>query len=146
MNLQLGAFGWLSSGELKKKGVVNAGMLDQAFALAWIRQHICKFGGDPSQVTISGESAGGGSVMYHGIAVKGGLGSLLFHRSIASSPYLPFQYRYDDALPTERYYAFSREAGCPDSGDVLDCLVGKDTDTLQRASFNVTQSSPYGYW
>lgn len=84
--------------------------------------------------------------MYHVIAVKGSLGTRLFSQGIAASPYLPFQYNYDDALPMERYYAFSQAAGCPDTGDVLDCLVGKDTDTLQQASFNVTQSSPYGYW
>ncbi|KAK4245812.1 hypothetical protein C7999DRAFT_42707 [Corynascus novoguineensis] len=143
---RLGAFGWLSSSEVKSRGAVNAGLLDQAFALGRVKSHICLFGGDPTQVTIAGVSAGGGSVMYHDIAVKGGLGTLLFRRSIASSPYLPFQYVHDDALPTARYYAFSRAAGCPDNGNVFDCLVGKDTDTLQQASFNVTQSSPYSYW
>ncbi|AEO68120.1 uncharacterized protein THITE_2117509 [Thermothielavioides terrestris NRRL 8126] len=143
---RLGAFGWLSSSELRSKGVVNAGILDQAFALLWVKQHICQFGGDPSRITISGESAGGGSVMYHGIAVKGSLGTLLFRQSIAASPYLPFQYNYNDALPTQRYYAFSQAAGCPASGKVFNCLVSKDTNTLQQASFNVTQASPYGYW
>ena len=69
--------GWLSSLEVKKKGAVNAGMLDQALALAWVKLNICQFGGDPSQVTIAGESAGGGSIMYHSIAVKGNLGNLL---------------------------------------------------------------------
>jgi carboxylesterase type B len=131
---------------VKKKGAVNAGILDQAFVLAWIKLYICQFGGDPSQVTITGESAGAGSVMYHGIAVRGNLGTLLYKQAIAASPYLPFQYKYDDALPTARYYAFSQAAGCPGSGDVFDCLLSKDTNTLQQASFAVTQSSPYGYW
>ncbi|KAH6843213.1 Alpha/Beta hydrolase protein [Chaetomium sp. MPI-CAGE-AT-0009] len=143
---RLGAFGWLSSGEVKKKGAVNAGMLDQAFALAWVKRNICQFGGDPSQVTIAGESAGGGSVMYHSIAIKGNLGNLLYKQAIVASPYLIAQPKYDDALPTSRYYAFSQAAGCPATGNVFDCLVGKDTDTLQRASFAVTQQSPYGYW
>ncbi|KAL2134419.1 hypothetical protein VTI74DRAFT_258 [Chaetomium olivicolor] len=143
---RLGAFGWLSSSEVKKKGAVNAGMLDQAFALAWIKLNICQFGGDPSKVTISGESAGAGSVMYHSIAVKGNLGTLLFRQGIAASPYLPFQYKYDDSQPTAKYYAFSQAAGCGSSGGVFDCLVRKDTATLQQASFNVTQASTYGYW
>ena len=121
-------------------------MLDQAAALAWVKLFICQFGGDPSAITIAGESAGGGSVAYHGLAVNGNLGTLLFKQGIASSPYLPFQYKYNDALPTSRYYAFSVAAGCPASGDVFDCLVSKDTDTLQQASFLVTQASPYGYW
>lgn len=125
---------------------MNAGMLDQAFALAWIKTHICKFGGDPTKITISGESAGGGSVMYHTMAVGGNLGTLLFNQGIAASPYLPFQYKYDDPEPTSKYYAFSAAAGCPSSGNVFNCLVSKDSETLKLASFNVTQSSTYGYW
>jgi carboxylesterase type B len=143
---RLGAFGFLASKELRDKGVVNAGILDQAFALSWIKLFICQFGGDPFSVTISGESAGASSVMYHGLAVNGGLGSLLFDKSIAASPYLPFQYKYDAPVPTSKYYAFSQAAGCPSSGNVLSCLRGKDSATLQQASFNVTQAATYGYW
>jgi carboxylesterase type B len=143
---RLGAFGFLASEELRQKGVVNAGILDQAFALAWIKLHICQFGGDPFSVTISGESAGASSVMYHGLAVNGGLGSLLFDKSIAASPYLPFQYKFDAPVPTSKYYAFSAAAGCPSSGNVLACLKSKDTAVLQQANFDVTQQSTYGYW
>lgn len=97
-------------------------------------------------VTISGESAGGSSVLYHDLAVNGALGSLLFDKSIAASPYLPFHYDYDAPFPTSKYYAFSQAAGCPSSGNVFACLVGKDTNTLQQANFAVTQASTYGYW
>lgn len=58
--------------------MVNAGLLDQAFALAWVQKHACKFGGDRKRVTITGESAGAGSVMYHALAADGSLGSLFF--------------------------------------------------------------------
>ena len=40
-------------------GAVNAGLLDQTFALQWVQSYIGLFGGNASQVTISGESAGG---------------------------------------------------------------------------------------
>jgi carboxylesterase type B len=60
---RLGPFGFLASDELHRRGVVNAGLLDQFFALQWVQTYIREFGGDPSAVTISGESAGGGSVM-----------------------------------------------------------------------------------
>ena len=63
--IQLGAFGFLSSDEVYRKGVVNAGMLDQQMALQWVQQYIHRFGGDPTKVTIFGESAGAGSVMLH---------------------------------------------------------------------------------
>ena len=42
-----------------RNGVVNAGLLDQHFALQWIQKYIGLFGGNASLVTISGESAGG---------------------------------------------------------------------------------------
>lgn len=143
---RLGAFGFLASQEVKNEGVVNAGLLDQAFALAWVKLFICKFGGNPLAVTISGESAGAGSVMYHNLAVNGALGPLLFDKSIANSPYLPFQYNYNDANPTSRYYAFSQAVGCPSSGNVFACLQSKDSATLQQANAVVTNQEPYGYW
>lgn len=75
---RLGAFGFLASDEVFRNGVVNAGLLDQEFALQWVQAYIHQFGGDPSLVTISGESAGGGSVMLHAMAYGGSLGNSLF--------------------------------------------------------------------
>lgn len=77
---QLGAFGFLSSSEVKAQGVPNAGILDMAFALQWVQKHIAKFGGDKTKVTISGESAGGGAVMLLGIADNGTWGTSNYRR------------------------------------------------------------------
>ena len=53
-------------------------MLDQEFAFQWIQRKISLFGGDPQKVTISGESAGAGAVMYHAMAKGGSPGDRLF--------------------------------------------------------------------
>lgn len=62
---RLNAFGFLSSDEVHLKGTPNAGLLDQQLALQWVQQYIHLFGGNPMDVTIFGQSAGGGSVMLH---------------------------------------------------------------------------------
>ena len=65
-NYRLGVFGFLTHPELSAenpKGVSgNYGVLDQIEALNWIQKNIAQFGGDPDNVTIFGQSAGGGSV------------------------------------------------------------------------------------
>lgn len=85
---RLGAFGFLSSDEVYNFGNVNAGLLDQHFALQWVQKYIHLFGGDPRRVTIAGESAGAGSVMLQSMAYGGKLGTSLFENIIAASPYL----------------------------------------------------------
>ena len=64
----------------------NAGLLDQRFALKWVQKHIHLFGGNPRQVTILGESAGGASVQYQIAAYGGEKETNLFVRGIAQSP------------------------------------------------------------
>ena len=85
MNYRLGAFGFLAGPPLQSNGTANTGLYDQRLALEWIETHISKFGGDPNQVTIIGESAGGGSVM-HQVTAFGGLKPVPFQRAIPQSP------------------------------------------------------------
>ena len=61
INYRVGAFGFLVLDD--DTAVANAGILDQIAALRWVRENIEAFGGDPDNVTIFGESAGGGSVL-----------------------------------------------------------------------------------
>ena len=150
---RLGAFGFLSSDEVDRFGSVNAGILDQTFALKWVQEYISSFGGDPRSVTISGESAGGGSVMLQAMAYGGTLGTSLFKNAIAASPYLPMQYGYKDWVPSQSYYAFAGLANCmPNTAygssarTIFECLVNQDTETLQYASFNVSSSGTFGTW
>ncbi len=66
VNYRLGVFGFLAlpalAAESPQHAAGNYGLLDQVAALRWVRANIARFGGDPSQVTIGGESAGSMSV------------------------------------------------------------------------------------
>jgi para-nitrobenzyl esterase len=78
INYRLGIDGFLWFGE----GMANLGMLDQIAALKWVHDNIVAFGGDPSSVTIFGESAGAMSVGSL-LAMPSARG--LFHRAILES-------------------------------------------------------------
>ncbi|OTA63197.1 putative carboxylesterase [Hypoxylon sp. EC38] len=146
---RLGAFGYLASADVKANGQLNAGLLDQRFALEWVQEHIPKFGGDPTRVTLGGESSGAGGIIFH-IMAYGGNESNLFSNIIAASPYLPPVYRYNDSVPTARYDEFVDLAGCGQSSSklsnfrsIFDCLVAADSTVLQNASGTVSTTQGY---
>lgn len=84
LNYRLGALGFLALGEDGQRwgAQANLGLLDQLCALRWVREHIAEFGGDPENVTLFGESAGGASVslLMLAPAAQG-----LFRRAIVQS-------------------------------------------------------------
>ena len=85
INYRLGVLGFLNlaeatSGAIPSTG--NEGLLDQHAALLWVRDNIAAFGGDPGNVTIFGESAGGMSV---GALLGMPRARGLFHKAIAQS-------------------------------------------------------------
>ncbi len=89
INYRLGVLGWLAHPGLSKESPLqisgNYGLLDQVAALTWIKNNIGAFGGDASNVTIAGESAGGLSVMY---LMASPYARGLFHKAIAESAYM----------------------------------------------------------
>ncbi|KAK1755534.1 Alpha/Beta hydrolase protein [Echria macrotheca] len=151
---RLGAFGFLASADVADQGALNAGLHDIRFALQWVQRYISLFGGDPDEVTIAGESAGGGSVMLMTILNGGTEGNSLFKRAIASSPYFPSQPKFDDDGPTGYYTEFARRAGClglnetsiSSSKSIFKCLEKADTITLQKANADTTYYGTYGLW
>nr|CAD7395824.1 unnamed protein product [Timema cristinae] len=88
----------------------NNGLRDQVMALTWVNKNISKFGGDPENVTIFGESAGGASVHYLLLApsAKG-----LFHKAIAQSgsALLPICH-LSSSVSTQRAFRLGQALGC----------------------------------
>ena len=89
INYRLGVLGWLAHPDLSAESPVgisgNYGLLDQVAALTWVKRNIEAFGGDPTNVTIAGESAGALSVMY---LMTSPLARGLFSKAIAQSAYM----------------------------------------------------------
>ncbi|KAF8686255.1 Alpha beta-hydrolase [Rhizoctonia solani] len=135
MNYRLHLFGFLDGLAVRADGTPNAGLLDQRAALLWIKRHISKFGGNPNDVTIAGESAGGASVVLQSTA-WGGKSPVPFKRAIAQSIGL-----YPLPLDSEIEGVFNNvttAAGCPASGsEAMRCLREAPLSTLIKSINNV---------
>ena len=140
LQYRLGPMGFFALPELRSEdpngSVGNYGMLDQIEGLRWVQNNIAAFGGDPNNVTIFGESAGGFSTY---ILLASPLGQGLFNRAITESG------NYGQALalepgvgappgtfgPTSTAYqrgtllANNAAVGCTDPGTRVACLRGK---------------------
>lgn len=134
INYRLGPFGFINLSRFGDAyaGSSSLGFQDQVAALGWVKQNITHFGGDPDNVTIFGESAGGGSVLAL-LAAPSADG--LFHKAIAFSPVDPGQPGPDN-IP-----ALAAHFEC-DEGEVLSKLKALDTNELFALSTNgVVQAS-----
>src|SRR6185436_6398025 len=107
INYRMGPLGFLVhpalSAESRRNISGNYGLLDQVEALEWVKRNIASFGGDPANVTIAGESAGGLSVMYL-MSAPGAQG--LFSKAVAQSAYMVSA----QELRTTGHDAYSGEA------------------------------------
>jgi para-nitrobenzyl esterase len=130
MNYRLGPFGFLATDELAAEdpagAVGNYGLLDQREALEWVQANAEAFGGDPDNVTIFGESAGGFSVCGHLSASRE-----LFDKAIIQSG------GGCDRLTTREEglaagQRFLEAVGCPD----VTCLRTKPDEELLGAGFD----------
>ncbi|KAF7309409.1 Carboxylic ester hydrolase [Mycena indigotica] len=130
MNYRLSAFGFLASKEVRAAGVGNLGLQDQRQALRWLQKYIGAFGGDPTKVTIWGESAGAISVASQMIGYNGnheGLFRAGFMQSGAPIPVGPLE-------NGQKYYdAIVRQVGCSGAADTLACLRTVPYNTLKAA-------------
>jgi para-nitrobenzyl esterase len=92
MNYRLGALGFLWLDD--ERADANCGLRDQLAGLQWIRNNVAAFGGDPSNVTAFGESAGAGSLLH--LVTTSGAADVM-QRCILQSPGVDHTLRPDDA-------------------------------------------------
>jgi para-nitrobenzyl esterase len=135
INYRLGVLGFFAHPAFDAEGhlFANYGLLDQQFALRWVRRNIAAFGGDPKRVTIFGESAGGRSV-YSNLASPSAAG--LFQGAIAESgAYDAFQEYFSSNLPLAtaeaQGTAFAASVGC--GNQTAQCLRATSVSTLVNA-------------
>ncbi|CAI0645327.1 unnamed protein product [Colletotrichum noveboracense] len=129
LQYRLGPLGFLSGNDVKKDGTANAGLLDQRMALKWIRSNIHIFGGDPNRVTISGGSAGGGSVTMQ-MVMYGGSEEAPFQAAIPGAEFPWWTPLYDNGWQQQQYREFLRAARCSS----LKCLRDASLSRIRSAT------------
>ena len=131
INYRLGVFGFLDVPGLGTSALTangNFGLLDQEAALRWVHRNIARFGGNPGQVTIAGESAGGWSVCA---LMTSPLARGLFRGAISESGSCPSQ---TPAQAQSAGLAFAAQAGCTDAATAASCLRNTPESALLTAS------------
>ncbi|XP_042883565.1 venom carboxylesterase-6-like [Penaeus japonicus] len=123
---RVGTLGFLSTEDEVIPG--NFGLKDQSLALRWVQRNIRNFGGDPSQVTVFGLSAGGASVHYQILSPHS---EGLFKRAIMQSGSALCPWAMGGAFKDVAHYTGSL-AGCPtsDSQLLLECLQNADKNLV----------------
>ena len=141
INYRLGALGYFAhralSSESPQHVSGNYGLLDQIAALRWVNRNIAAFGGDPANVTIAGESAGGLSVMY---LMTSPPARGLFAKAIAQSAYMI-------SMPELKQGRFGEQAAEGIGARLADALGTQDIATLRSLDANklVEDAARAGY-
>jgi len=131
VNYRLNAFGFLTLPSLDSERGNSSGdygLMDQQTALAWVRENARAFGGNPRNVTIFGESAGGASVCAN---MASPTASGLFQRAIAESGCLfPAQTR---KAADQQGTAMAASLGCAHRASAAACLRRKSVSAILKA-------------
>ncbi|XP_078056857.1 uncharacterized protein LOC144481213 [Mustelus asterias] len=134
INYRLGVFGFLSTGD--NAAVGNSGLLDQRFAISWLKANIKNFGGNPEAISIFGQSAGGASV---GLQCLSPLNTGLFKRAILQSGVAVAHWatRLDDPSIWAKKLASILLCPVNDSWSLISCLQAKKTVELVKGAIQL---------
>jgi carboxylesterase type B len=141
-NYRLSALGFLGGSRfIQEGGIPNVGFWDQRAVMEWIQANIELVNGDPNNVSLWGESAGGGSVMHHLTAAGGSL-KPLFKRAFAQSPWnVP---KLDPTSNLDRqYHTLAKDLGCT-TGSLLSCLRRASAQDLRKVVDRMVANVPFG--
>lgn len=113
----------------------NAGLKDQLAALTWVKHNIQNFGGDPDNITLFGESAGGSSVTYH---LQNPRTEGLFHKAITQSGVSLAEWAQGTDGKT-RAFKIGKALGkdTNDTSELLEFLCGVPAIKLTKMTMNV---------
>lgn len=146
VNYRVTGFGFLAGKELQADGSTNLGLRDQRLGLEWVAENIAAFGGDPTRVTLWGESAGSISVFDHTI-INGGdntyNGKALFHGAIMDSGSVVPANDVTTSKAQVVYDSVVSAAGCSASSDTLACLRAAPYTTFLNAVNSVPNIFSY---
>ncbi|XP_074596273.1 uncharacterized protein LOC141851428 [Brevipalpus obovatus] len=128
-NYRLGPFGFLYPGaDVVADIQSNLGFRDQIFALQWVQDNINQFAGDPSRVTIFGESAGSISVGLHILSPASG--KLFINAIMESGASWGGQNQRDETIAVSKEVI--ENVGCNGVSDIFECLQKADADDLNK--------------
>ncbi|KAI1262278.1 alpha/beta-hydrolase [Xylariaceae sp. FL1019] len=140
VNYRVAGFGFLAGKEILAANASNLGLLDQRMGLEWVQDNIEAFGGDPTKVTIWGESAGSISVLDQMLLYGGDNtynGNPLFRGAIMDSGSTVPADPVDCPRAQAIYDTVVAEGGCTGASDTLQCLRELDYDTFLNAANSV---------
>ncbi|KAI0737886.1 extracellular triacylglycerol lipase precursor [Daedaleopsis nitida] len=130
INYRVGPFGFPQGAEAEQKGALNLGLKDQLVGLKWVQKHVGAFGGDPTKVTIFGQSAG--AISIADLYLNSGLeqfvrGAILESGSADTLPIFNASRR---EVAWDTFVAKTPACASAAQGDTFACMRSASTDTV----------------
>jgi len=130
INYRLGVLGFMPHPGFEADHNGGYALEDQRLAMRWVKRNVAAFGGDPNNITLAGESAGGASACMHLLTPEHTEG--LFHKAIIQSAACSFQLR-DAKTWSEFGSKVAKEAGCTEPATAVACMRSKGVQELIAA-------------